>query len=325
MTEDTAMSNEQHAVALSLAKITKSWPDKSEPALCNLSLDIRQGRILGLLGPNGAGKTTLLSVLMGLTAADDGEIRLNGETLDRQRRALRKIAGLVPQHIALYPSLTGRENLRFFAGLLWSNPEQRRRAMDRCATIADLGENLDRRVERYSGGQQRRLNLAVGLMGEPALLFLDEPTVGIDPQSRNFILDTIRRLREEDGLTVIYTTHYMEEVESICDDVAIIDQGRILLQAELGQALHQARALSQMRARLESPPSAELLSALSSTGTAVEQPGERDLLLRLPEQGAAAGELIRLIEQSGNRVEQLRYGASLESLFLSLTGRALRD
>ena len=319
------MSNKQHAVALSLANITKSWPDKNEPALRDLNLDIRRGRILGLLGPNGAGKTTLLSVLMGLTPADKGDIRLNGEALDRQRRALRQIAGLVPQHIALYPNLTGRENLRFFAGLLWSETDKRHRAMDRCSAIADLGENLDRRVERYSGGQQRRLNLAVGLLGEPALLFLDEPTVGIDPQSRNFILEAIRRLREKEGLTVIYTTHYMEEVESICDDVAIIDQGRILLHAELGQALQQARTLGQMRIQLDSPPSTELLSALSATGTNVEQPGERELLLRLPEQGPSAGKLIGLIEQSRHRVEQLRYGASLESLFLSLTGRALRD
>lgn len=319
------MSNADFEVMLSLDSISKSWPDKSEPALSDLRLDIRRGRILGLLGPNGAGKTTLLSILMGLATADAGEVRLNGQVLDHRRQALRQIAGLVPQHIALYPSLTGRENLRFFAGLLWSKADKRAQMMGRCAAIADLGENLDRRVERYSGGQQRRLNLAVGLLGEPQLLCLDEPTVGIDPQSRNFILDSIRRLREDEGLTVIYTTHYMEEVESLCDDVAIIDRGRILLYAELGQALQQARTLSQLRIKLDGPPSTALIADLSAAGAELTRHHDQELILSVSDQGAPAGELIRLIETSGQQVEQLRYGASLESLFLSLTGRALRD
>ncbi|MDQ2069998.1 ABC transporter ATP-binding protein [Natronospira bacteriovora] len=319
------MNDKQPEVVLNLDHITKSWPDKAEPAIDDLSLTIRRGRIVGLLGPNGAGKTTLLSVLMGLTPADHGTIQLNGQKLDRTRQALRAIAGLVPQHIALYPSLSGRENLAFFAGLLWADAGKRRAMMDQGAQLADLGENLDRPVAHYSGGQKRRLNLAVGLLGEPELLFLDEPTVGIDPQSRNFILERIRQLREERGLTVVYTTHYMEEVEALCDDVAIIDRGRILLHSELATALAEARGVGQMRLRLAGPASASLLAELQAATATLSTADSRQLDLCLKEAGAPLSTLLALIEKDGNRVEDLRYGASLESLFLSLTGRALRD
>jgi len=319
------MSHPDRKPLLSVSGIRKHWPDSDRPALDGIDLAIPEGRILGLLGPNGAGKTTLLSVLMGLTSADSGALELDGKALDRKRRSLRRIAGLVPQDIALYPMLTGRENLDLFSGLLWKKGTNRRQASERCAAIADLGTALGRRVERYSGGQKRRLNLAVGLLGEPRLLLLDEPTVGIDPQSRHFILQSIRRLCDEEGMTVVHTTHYMEEVESICDDVAIMDQGRILLHERLDQALQQARQSSTLRISLALPPGPELLASFEKLSSKLSRYHEEEFLLTLNtgQQGIQA--LLQAVESHGNSITTLRYGASLEALFLSLTGRALRD
>ncbi|MCP1727732.1 ABC-2 type transport system ATP-binding protein [Natronospira proteinivora] len=310
---------------LQLSGVQKQWPGRPHPALNGLDLTVAEGRILGLLGPNGAGKTTLLSVLMGLTPADAGRFELDGQPLDRRRTALRRIAGLVPQHIALYPSLSGQQNLDFFAGLLWRHPRERQRAVDRCAAIADLGEALNYRVEQYSGGQKRRLNLAVGLLGEPRLLLLDEPTVGIDPQSRHFILESIRRLCRDEGMTVIHTTHYMEEVEQLCDDVAIMDEGRVLLNDSLDQALRQARALGRLQLRLEGSAPNSLLAALRKEGIVVEAVRDHELSLSLAECNLSLSAITELIEAQQQVISTLRFGASLETLFLSLTGRALRE
>jgi len=310
---------------LQLSGVRKQWPGRPRPALDGLDLTVAEGRILGLLGPNGAGKTTLLSVLMGLTPANAGGFLLSGRPLDRSRSALRQIAGLVPQHIALYPSLTGQENLDFFAGLLWARRSKRQRAVERGARIADLGEALHYRVEQYSGGQKRRLNLAVGLLSEPRLLLLDEPTVGIDPQSRHFILQSIRGLCRDEGMTVIHTTHYMEEVEQLCDDVAIMDEGRVLLNDSLEQALKQARSLGRLQLRLEGPASGATLAALEQQGIAVESLRDHELWLDLADCPLSLSAITALVEDQGQVISTLRYGASLETLFLSLTGRGLRE
>lgn len=310
---------------LSFSGLRKQWPDSEHPALDGVDLDIERGRILGLLGPNGAGKTTLLSVLMGLVSANAGTILLDGKPLDRRHRRLRRIAGLVPQDVALYPSLTGRENLAFFAGLLWADRAKRESAVADCAAIADLGETLDRRVGHYSGGQQRRLNLAVGLLGRPRVLFLDEPTVGIDPQSRHFILNRVRRLCDEQGLTVVHTTHYMEEVEHLCDSVAILDHGRVLLHDSLSGALAQARERGKLQISLAAEADRNLLTALEALPCQVTSPGGRRLDLSLSGDQEGIAPVIAAIEQNGHRIENLRFGGNLESLFLSLTGRALRE
>jgi ABC-2 type transport system ATP-binding protein len=206
-------------------------------ALEEVDLDIPQGASFGLLGPNGAGKTTLLSLLTGLLPPQTGEIRIAGLDPARDARRIRALTGLVPQDLAYYPALTGRENLRFFADVYGLDAAQWRERLDYCTQVCRLDEVLEQRAGQYSGGLKRRLNLAIGLLHAPQILYLDEPTVGIDARSRKVIVDAIKALRAG-GTTLIYTSHYMEEIEAICDRIAVVDHGRVVARgttAELAQ------------------------------------------------------------------------------------------
>lgn len=196
--------------------------------MAGAELVCRRGEVLGVLGPNGAGKTTLLACVAGLLGGFTGELRLLGAPFHPANDAAhRGRIGLVPQDLALYDDLTGRENLRFFAGIQGVAPAEVPGRVAEALAMAGLQERADDRVARYSGGMKRRLNLAVGDLHRPDLLLLDEPTVGVDPQSRNHIFECLGRLRQT-GRTVIYTTHYMEEAQRLCDRVAIVHQGRVI-------------------------------------------------------------------------------------------------
>ena len=198
-------------------------------ALDGVSLRVEPGEIVGLLGPNGAGKTTLVSITSGLLAPDHGEVRLSLPGISGSPRdgAVRRHIGLAPQALAIYPELSAAENLEFFARLSGCSATHARTRVDWALAFVDLGERRDARVKTFSGGMARRLNLAAALVHDPALLLLDEPTVGVDPQSRNHLLDNVAQLRAQ-GKAVLYTTHYMEEAERICDRVAIMDHGKLL-------------------------------------------------------------------------------------------------
>lgn len=198
------------------------------PALDGVSLDIARGSIHGLLGPNGAGKTTLISVLIGLLTPKEGRITIDGESLNEWRAAQPNAIALVPQDYAFYPILTVAENLAFFAGAQGIARQERQRQCDRALAFSRLEAVANRRAGELSGGLRRRLNLAIGLTGEPDVLLLDEPTVGVDSASRRFLLETIQQFAAT-GKTVLYTSHYMEEVEAVCSDVTIIDHGKVLL------------------------------------------------------------------------------------------------
>jgi ABC-2 type transport system ATP-binding protein len=196
-------------------------------AVDDVSFQVRRGETLGLLGPNGAGKTTMISIICGVLTADAGRVSVLGEQIGPHAGRAKLALGLVPQEIALYPELTARENLNFF-GRLQGMPRRRRRTrIDEVLEVVGLDERGDDRVDTYSGGMKRRANIAVALLHDPALLVLDEPTVGVDPQSRNQILDSVEWLRAG-GLSVLYTTHYMEEADRLCDRIAIMDHGRII-------------------------------------------------------------------------------------------------
>lgn len=188
-------------------------------ALDDVSFEVGIGEVFGLLGPNGAGKTTLLNILCGLLSCDSGSI-----TYGEDRKPL---LGYVPQHLAIYEGLTARENLLFFGALYNLKGKALQEAVEEVLTFVGLEERADDYVYRFSGGMKRRLNIACALIHRPSILFFDEPTVGIDPQSRNMIFDKIRQLRQE-GKTIFYTSHYMEEVELLCDRIAIMDQGRLI-------------------------------------------------------------------------------------------------
>ncbi|WP_302504326.1 ABC transporter ATP-binding protein [Geoalkalibacter halelectricus] len=212
------------------------YPGSSRDAVADLSLEVVEGEIFGLLGPNGAGKTTSLSMLSSLLRPSKGQLQVCGIDLLSQPRKVRNHIGVVPQDIALYPSLSTRENLRYFGRLHGLHGSLLEARIDQCLAMVGLSSQADRRLDTYSGGMKRRANLAAGILHQPRLLFLDEPMVGIDPQSRNTILENLARLKDE-GMTLIYTTHYMEEAQHLCTRIAIIDNGRVIAQGRPDQLI----------------------------------------------------------------------------------------
>ena len=214
-------------------------------AVRGLSLRVEAGEIYGFLGPNGAGKTTTLSMIAGLLVPDQGRIRLLDGLVPTDPQARFQL-GLAPQALALYNGLSARENLRFFGQLFGLSGKTLASAMERVLALTHLDDRADDRVSAYSGGMKRRLNLAVALLHQPALLLLDEPTVGVDPQSRNLLLEAIEQLRDA-GHAIVYTTHYMEEVERLADRIGIMDHGQLLAEGSLSELLQQHGGPYQVR------------------------------------------------------------------------------
>jgi len=213
-------------MTIEVCNVVKKYGDFK--ALDGLSLSIKKGTIFGLLGVNGAGKSTLLSILNGLSKFDSGEINIFGLDIKKDIKKIKEISSIIPQNLAFYEKLTVRENLEFFAKIQKATKENYEKAIQ----INALENVLDQMASTLSGGQKRRLNIAIGLLNDPQIIYFDEPTVGIDPKSRNEILDSIKEYKKMD-ITVIYTSHYMNEVERICDDVAIISQGKLIEQGKL--------------------------------------------------------------------------------------------
>ncbi|CAA0091307.1 ABC transporter ATP-binding protein [Zhongshania aliphaticivorans] len=294
-------------------------------ALKNISLTIAEGCCFGLLGPNGAGKTTLISLLTGIISPQksvqtpQGRIQISGFDYPSDAAKIKAVSGLVPQDYAFYPALTGRENLQFFAGLYKIATADVVARVDYCVAVCGLENVLDQRAATYSGGIKRRLNIALGLLHNPKILYLDEPTVGIDAQSRYFILQAIQQLKAS-GMTIVYTSHYMEEVEQICDEVAIIDHGEVLLQAPMAALLQNDRQLVITPAQ---PPLPEALALLQQVGVAVWD-GEH-LTLELGD-GRTLSEVLVLAEGAGIVVNKMHFGSSsLEHIYLQATHRKLRQ
>jgi ABC-2 type transport system ATP-binding protein len=275
-----------------------------------LSFDLRAGETFGLLGPNGAGKTTTILMLMGAVSPDSGRVMLDGQAMSA---AMRRRLGVAPQSLALYETMSGEGNLRFFGSLYGLRGRALAERVDWALDLAGLAERRRDRVATYSGGMKRRLNLACALVHDPAVVLLDEPTVGVDPQSRNHLFEAIERLRDE-GRTILYTTHYIEEAERLCDRVAIMDHGRILALGTVDGLISAHGGDSVIRAELAEPVPA-----------GVELPGELDGLSLRIETGAPS-EVLGTLAGSGVRLGGLVLERpDLERVFLSLTGRTLRD
>ena len=299
------------------------YPTADVAALIDVSLEAQRGEVLGLLGPNGAGKTTLIAHLSGLLALQSGEIALDGEALASVRAHQPTRIAVAPQEYAFYPSLSVTENLACFAGLgRLSGPDKKSRIAD-CLAFAQLERYAATRAERLSGGLKRRLNLAIALLHRPELILFDEPTVGVDPQSRAFLLQAIAQLAK-DGCAVIYTSHYMEEVEAIADRVVILDQGRVLAQGALTELLQTNQALLQLDVEVVEGGELERLQAvLSSFGEVSWQGAGVQLALACRSNFAAA---IAAVAAAGLVVSHARFGhADLEQFFMSLTHHSLRD
>jgi len=211
-----------------IENLTKTYRGSEIPALNNISLSVPKNEIFGLLGPNGAGKTTTISILCGFLRKDFGIVEINGLSIEKESNEIKKIIGLVPQEIALYETLTPIENLRFFGKMYGLEKDRLKRRTDECLSLMGLDKSRNKLIKTFSGGMKRRLNLIAGILHEPKILFLDEPTVGVDVQSRNVILEHLKELNKK-GTTIIYTSHYMEEAEQFCSSIAIIDSGEIIV------------------------------------------------------------------------------------------------
>jgi ABC-2 type transport system ATP-binding protein len=238
LTPPRAVTPRRHEPLLAVSHLRKSFGDTV--AVDDLSFHVEAGEIFGLVGPNGAGKSTTMMILAGVRRADGGSVTIAGRAAGEGNRTVQRMLGVVPQDLAIYPDLTARENLDFF-GQMYDVPRgERNRRIERVLGQIGLSSHADQYVRTFSGGMKRRLNFGVALIHEPRLVILDEPTVGVDPQSRSHILDCLRQLASE-GVGVIYASHYMEEVEAICRRVAVIDQGKLLAEGTLEELLGDSR------------------------------------------------------------------------------------
>jgi ABC-2 type transport system ATP-binding protein len=215
--------------AIEVRDLVKIYKGTDEPALNSVSLIVPQGEIFGLLGPNGAGKTTTINILCGILNATSGNVMVSGMDSNQDHEKIKHLIGVVPQDIALYPTLTARENLHFIGSMYGLTGGRLKDRVNECLSVFGLEKFADRLIQTYSGGMKRRINLVAGILHKPCILFLDEPTVGIDVQSRTVILEFLKQLNAE-KTTIIYTSHYMEEAEILCSSIAIIDQGKIITQ-----------------------------------------------------------------------------------------------
>ena len=275
---------------LRVENLVKRYGDRV--AVDRVSFIVEKGQTIGLLGPNGAGKTTTLSIIAGLAAADGGTVHVGGVSIESDPNGVKRQIGLVPQDLALYDEISARANLEVFGGLYGLSGATLDRAIDDALSLVGLADRSRELVRGYSGGMKRRLNIAGALLHDPEIILLDEPTVGVDPQSRNAIFDNLEALKAR-GKTIVYTTHYMEEAERLCERIVIIDHGRVLADDTLAGL--QARVPSEGRLSIDVDPSAgpSVLRMLADAGVDVRGSTTRP--------------------------------ASLESVFLTLTGRSLRD
>jgi ABC-2 type transport system ATP-binding protein len=301
-------------------------------ALDDFSFEVFAGEVVALLGPNGAGKTTTFSLLATLRAPDAGQAWVAGKRVDLEPSAVRSVLGLVPQSLALYPSLTARENLLFFARVLGLRGGRAREAAARVLERVGLEDRADEPVSQYSGGMRRRLNLACGVLHTPRVLLLDEPTVGVDPQSRERIFETVRA-QADAGVAVLYSTHYMEEAERLCDRVLLIDHGKLVASgtpAALARAGRRALVLELVTRDplpdgwLEGLVDADPAAARRSTPASVTRTGHA-ARVEVPDLASAARAVERAAARGGEVLRFDLHQPGLEELFFERTGRALRD
>ncbi|WP_407343203.1 ABC transporter ATP-binding protein [Pengzhenrongella phosphoraccumulans] len=294
-------------------------------AVDGVSFHIGAGETYGLLGPNGAGKTTTISMVAGLIAADAGSITVAGQAMGPSGVAVKRHIGLVPQDLAIYPELSGRENLAFFGRLQGLHGKQLSQRIDTVLELIAMSDRAKDATKEYSGGMKRRLNIAIGLLHQPTLLILDEPTVGVDPQSRNAILESVEALSGE-GMAVLYTTHYMEEAERLCDRIAIIDSGRIQAEGTQGELITLIGGVDHIR--LAGAGVSDATASALRDLAAVEQVAVdgRALTLTVRDAPSAVASIVTTATAHGMTLSEVEITRpDLESVFLHLTGKALRD
>ena len=296
-------------------------------AVAGVSFDIQEGEVFSLLGPNGAGKTTTISMLSCLLTPTEGDAIIGGHSITKEPMAVKQIIGIVPQDIALYEDLNARENLEFWGRMYGMRGAALKHRVAEVLEQIGLADKAKQRIKTYSGGMKRRVNIGVGLLHKPRILFMDEPTVGIDPQSRRNILDSIKDLNTQ-GMTVLYTTHYMEEAEELSNRVGIVDHGKLIAlgtQKELTQMVGQLEAL-----RLHIPEGQDTTPLVDSLHSLPEVKqvtvADHEIVLIVPDAQEALSPVFRQADKLGFKIRSVDIEEpNLEAVFLHLTGRALRD
>ena len=299
---------------IAVSDVSHTYRGAARPALAGVSFAAPQGSCFGLLGPNGAGKSTLFALLTGVLKLRRGEISVGGVSARNDLAGLRAQGAIAPQDLAFYPALTGLENLDFFAGAYRLDRTIWRARMERAVEICQLSDVLHQHAETYSGGLKRRLNLAIALLNEPRVLYLDEPTVGIDARSRRMIVDAIAALKQA-GVTIIYTSHYMEEVETLCDAAAIIDHGKLIACGPISD-LVRAHGQGMLELTLAAPAAEPLRKSLAALGAHWREPARADLPAADP---STLNRALETLTQSGAEIAHMQYGvARLEQAYLAL-------
>ena len=310
---------------LEVRDLVKKYGDLT--AVNGISFDIQEGEIFSLLGPNGAGKTTTISMLSTLYAPTSGEAAIGGHSINHAPMAVRKLIGVVPQDLALYEELSARENLSFWGQMYGLSGKELSGRIDEVLHQIGLTDRARQRVKTYSGGMKRRVNIGIGLLHKPRLLFMDEPTVGIDPQSRRAILDSVKELNRQ-GMTVLYTTHYMEEAEELSDRVGIIDHGELIA---LGTQAELTRQVGEMETLIlhvdESEDPERLASAIRALkGVRRADVADHTVTVIVPQAAEALAPAVARANELGIKIRSVDMREpNLEAVFLHLTGRALRD
>jgi ABC-2 type transport system ATP-binding protein len=303
--------------------LKKSYGDRV--AVDGVGFVIARGETYGLLGPNGAGKTTTISMICGLLTRDAGAVIVDGKPMDTNSVDAKAAIGYVPQDLAIYPDLTGRENLNFFGQLYAIPRSDLKRRVEEILEVIGLADRANDVTDDYSGGMKRRLNIGIGLLHRPRLLVLDEPTVGVDPQSRNAILSSVEDLSSA-GMAVLYTTHYMEEAERLCDRVGVIDEGRIRAEGTRRELV----SLVGQRDRVSLTATGNLAAAAATAAglDAVHEAtrGEEGINLIVTNARALLPQILETATRAGATVSAVEVvEPDLEAVFLHLTGKALRD
>lgn len=305
-------------------KISKSFG--KHKVVDEISFTIEQGELFGLLGPNGAGKSTTISMLSGLIKPSSGNIFVNGKNVEKYPQEGKKCIGLVPQDIALYPTLSAQDNLFFWGRMYGLSGQKLKEEVDRVLKIANLEDRRKDIIKGFSGGMKRRINIAAALLHRPQLLIMDEPTVGIDPQSRNSILETVKELNK-DGMSVIYTSHYMEEVEFLCNRIGIIDLGKLLIVEEKEKLKQDIMGSECIELKLSKDDNA-VVDGLSKLDFIIKvdknENGSIDVYLKDAPQHLQR--IVNFISEQGCNITQFSIQEpNLENVFLKLTGKGLRD
>ncbi len=293
-------------------------------ALDYLNFEVKKGEVVGLLGPNGAGKTTAINAIVGLLDIDEGVVSVFGEQQNGSNVALRRRIGLVTQEVTVYEDLSAYENLMFFGKLYGLRGDKLKSRVQEVAKLIGLSERLHELPKRYSGGMKRRLNIGCALLHEPELIIMDEPTVGIDPQSRNYILEFVKELAKKSDTAIIYTSHYIEEVQAISDTVYIIDQGHIIAKGTVKELIEKIKGDQVITVEVKTPTQ-DALANLKAINDVKEVYLDKNSYQIMTETGACVLDKILGVLSSLTIINVQNQQANLEDVFLMLTGKTLRD